>query len=174
MNRLTRHRPLPGLLVTLFKASSRLFPAVHPTSLTFRGFAAKSAGAAGSSKAAVAHDAEMQRIRNIGILAHIDAGKTTATERMLYYSGAVGSIGEVHDGDTVTDYMPQERERGITIQSAAVTFQWAGHNVNLIDTPGHVDFTVEVEVGPACQRSPADTAEYTHDHPLFAEKCARA
>ncbi len=125
-----------------------------------RRFASKSSPAA--SKAAVAHDAEMRRIRNIGILAHIDAGKTTATERMLYYSGAVGSIGEVHDGDTVTDYMPQERERGITIQSAAVTFQWAGHSVNLIDTPGHVDFTVEVEVRtllalltaactPACQ-----------------------
>ena len=113
--------------------------------LRFRRLATKSAGV---SKAAVAHDAEMQRIRNIGILAHIDAGKTTATERMLYYSGAVGSIGEVHDGDTVTDYMPQERERGITIQSAAVTFQWAGHSINLIDTPGHVDFTVEVEVRP--------------------------
>ncbi|KAF4024267.1 hypothetical protein G4228_016396 [Cervus hanglu yarkandensis] len=85
------------------------------------------------------------KIRNIGIMAHIDAGKTTTTERILYYSGYTRSLGDVDDGDTVTDFMAQERERGITIQSAAVTFDWKGHRVNLIDTPGHVDFTLEVE-----------------------------
>ncbi|XP_043743804.1 ribosome-releasing factor 2, mitochondrial isoform X3 [Cervus elaphus] len=78
-------------------------------------------------------------------MAHIDAGKTTTTERILYYSGYTRSLGDVDDGDTVTDFMAQERERGITIQSAAVTFDWKGHRVNLIDTPGHVDFTLEVE-----------------------------
>ncbi|KAG8456486.1 hypothetical protein GDO86_002317 [Hymenochirus boettgeri] len=87
----------------------------------------------------------ISKIRNIGIMAHIDAGKTTTTERMLYYSGYIRALGDVDDGDTVTDYMAQERERGITIQSAAVTFDWNGHRINLIDTPGHVDFTVEVE-----------------------------
>ncbi|XP_034630579.1 ribosome-releasing factor 2, mitochondrial isoform X2 [Trachemys scripta elegans] len=85
------------------------------------------------------------KIRNIGIMAHIDAGKTTTTERMLYYSGYTRALGDVDDGDTVTDFMAQERERGITIQSAAVTFDWKGYRINLIDTPGHVDFTVEVE-----------------------------
>ncbi|XP_060617645.2 ribosome-releasing factor 2, mitochondrial [Anolis sagrei] len=87
----------------------------------------------------------LSKIRNIGIMAHIDAGKTTTTERMLYYSGYIRTLGDVDDGDTVTDFMAQERERGITIQSAAVTFDWKGHRINLIDTPGHVDFTVEVE-----------------------------
>ncbi|XP_036701455.1 ribosome-releasing factor 2, mitochondrial isoform X4 [Balaenoptera musculus] len=85
------------------------------------------------------------KIRNIGIMAHIDAGKTTTTERILYYSGYTRSLGDVDDGDTVTDFMTQERERGITIQSAAVTFDWKGYRINLIDTPGHVDFTLEVE-----------------------------
>ncbi|KAG8010597.1 Ribosome-releasing factor 2, partial [Nibea albiflora] len=85
------------------------------------------------------------RIRNIGIMAHIDAGKTTTTERMLYYSGYTRALGDVDDGDTVTDFMAQERERGITIQSAAVTFDWKSYRINLIDTPGHVDFTLEVE-----------------------------
>nr|XP_003408004.1 ribosome-releasing factor 2, mitochondrial isoform X1 [Loxodonta africana] len=85
------------------------------------------------------------KIRNIGIMAHIDAGKTTTTERILYYSGYTRSLGDVDDGDTVTDFMAQERERGITIQSAAVTCDWKGYRVNLIDTPGHVDFTLEVE-----------------------------
>nr|7L20_w Chain w, Ribosome-releasing factor 2, mitochondrial [Homo sapiens] len=85
------------------------------------------------------------KIRNIGIMAHIDAGKTTLTERVLYYTGYTRSLGDVDDGDTVTDFMAQERERGITIQSAAVTFDWKGYRVNLIDTPGHVDFTLEVE-----------------------------
>ncbi|RKP35307.1 P-loop containing nucleoside triphosphate hydrolase protein, partial [Dimargaris cristalligena] len=89
--------------------------------------------------------AKLEAIRNIGIIAHIDAGKTTTTERMLYYSGFSRRIGDVDDGDTVMDYMQQERERGITIQSAAITFGWRNHQVNLIDTPGHVDFTFEVE-----------------------------
>ncbi|NXM31980.1 RRF2M factor, partial [Oxyruncus cristatus] len=88
---------------------------------------------------------DISRIRNIGIMAHIDAGKTTTTERMLYYSGYIRRLGDVDDGDTVTDFMVQERERGITIQSAAVTFDWKDYRINLIDTPGHVDFTVEVE-----------------------------
>ncbi|XP_015585410.1 ribosome-releasing factor 2, mitochondrial [Cephus cinctus] len=87
----------------------------------------------------------LKKIRNIGILAHIDAGKTTTTERMLYYSGTIGNMGEVHHGNTVTDYMEQERERGITITSAAVTFCWKDHRFNLIDTPGHIDFTMGVE-----------------------------
>ncbi|KAJ2878367.1 Ribosome-releasing factor 2, mitochondrial, partial [Coemansia asiatica] len=84
-------------------------------------------------------------IRNLGIIAHIDAGKTTTTERMLHYAGYTRSIGDVDDGDTVMDYLPAERQRGITIQSAAITFGWRDCQLNLIDTPGHVDFTVEVE-----------------------------
>ncbi|XP_026332850.1 ribosome-releasing factor 2, mitochondrial [Hyposmocoma kahamanoa] len=87
----------------------------------------------------------IEKIRNIGILAHIDAGKTTTTERMLFYSGTIRSMGEVHHGNTVTDYMEQERQRGITITSAAVSFPWQGSQINLIDTPGHIDFTMEVE-----------------------------
>ncbi|XP_071080467.1 ribosome-releasing factor 2, mitochondrial-like isoform X1 [Haliotis cracherodii] len=90
------------------------------------------------------HD-DMSKIRNIGIMAHIDAGKTTTTERMLFYSGYSSHIGNVDSGDTVMDYMDQERDRGITITSAAITFPWQHHRINLIDTPGHVDFTVEVE-----------------------------
>jgi elongation factor G len=85
------------------------------------------------------------KIRNIGIIAHIDAGKTTTTERILYYTGSSHKIGEVHEGATTTDYMEQERERGITIVAAAVTCAWKGNQINIIDTPGHVDFTVEVE-----------------------------
>lgn len=88
---------------------------------------------------------DISMIRNIGIIAHIDAGKTTTTERMLFYSGAINTLGEVHDGNTITDYLKQERERGITIRSACVSFVWKGHQVNLIDTPGHIDFTCEVE-----------------------------
>ncbi|XP_045776474.1 ribosome-releasing factor 2, mitochondrial [Maniola jurtina] len=88
---------------------------------------------------------DINKIRNIGILAHIDAGKTTTTERMLFYSGTIRSMGEVHHGNTVTDYMEQERQRGITITSAAVSFPWQGYQINLIDTPGHIDFTMEVE-----------------------------
>ena len=87
----------------------------------------------------------MERVRNIGIVAHIDAGKTTTTERILYYTGRVHRMGEVDDGDATMDWMPQEMERGITITSAATTCEWADHRINLIDTPGHVDFTAEVE-----------------------------
>ncbi len=87
----------------------------------------------------------LSKIRNIGIAAHIDAGKTTTTERILYYTGVSHKIGEVHEGTSVTDFMDQERERGITITSAAVTSFWKDHQVNIIDTPGHVDFTIEVE-----------------------------
>ena len=87
----------------------------------------------------------LDRVRNIGIMAHIDAGKTTTTERILYYTGKSYKIGEVHEGAAVMDWMAQEQERGITITSAATTCQWREHNINIIDTPGHVDFTVEVE-----------------------------
>ncbi|MDR1167406.1 MAG: elongation factor G [Heliobacteriaceae bacterium] len=93
----------------------------------------------------MARKTPLARIRNIGIAAHIDAGKTTTTERILFYTGKTHKIGEVHDGAAVTDFMEQERERGITIQSAAVTSFWKDHQVNIIDTPGHVDFTIEVE-----------------------------
>ena len=86
----------------------------------------------------------LDRIRNIGITAHIDAGKTTTTERILYYTGVSHKIGEVHDGNTTTDYMEQERERGITITSAAVTCEWKDNRINIIDTPGHIDFNIEV------------------------------
>ena len=87
----------------------------------------------------------LERVRNIGIAAHIDAGKTTTTERILFYSGVVHKIGEVHDGAAVTDWMAQERERGITITAAAISTSWKDHRINIIDTPGHVDFTIEVE-----------------------------
>ncbi len=87
----------------------------------------------------------LARVRNIGIIAHIDAGKTTATERFLFYAGVTHKIGEVHDGDTVMDFLQDERERGITISAAATTFLWNDHQINLIDTPGHIDFTAEVE-----------------------------
>ena len=87
----------------------------------------------------------LERVRNIGIMAHIDAGKTTTTERILYYTGRNYKIGEVHEGAATMDWMAQEQERGITITSAATTCQWRDHNINIIDTPGHVDFTVEVE-----------------------------
>jgi elongation factor G len=87
----------------------------------------------------------LKKTRNIGIIAHIDAGKTTITERILYYTGRSHKIGEVHDGEAVMDWMPEEQERGITITSAVTTCQWLGHTINIIDTPGHVDFTIEVE-----------------------------
>lgn len=87
----------------------------------------------------------LNHVRNIGIAAHIDAGKTTTTERILFYSGVVHKIGEVHDGNAVTDWMDQERERGITITAAAISTSWRDHQINIIDTPGHVDFTIEVE-----------------------------
>ena len=87
----------------------------------------------------------LNKIRNIGIMAHIDAGKTTVTERILYYTGKVHKMGEVHEGSATMDWMPQEKERGITITSASTTLYWRDNRVNIIDTPGHVDFTMEVE-----------------------------
>jgi elongation factor G len=87
----------------------------------------------------------LDKVRNVGIIAHIDAGKTTTTERILYYTGKKHKIGEVHDGAAEMDWMEQEQERGITITSAATTCFWNGHHINIIDTPGHVDFTIEVE-----------------------------
>ena len=93
----------------------------------------------------MARTVPIERIRNIGIIAHIDAGKTTVTERILYYTGRTYKIGEVHEGTAVMDWMEQERERGITITAAATTAEWNDHQINIIDTPGHVDFTVEVE-----------------------------
>src|SRR5512144_1671437 len=90
-------------------------------------------------------EVQLQKIRNIGIMAHIDAGKTTTTERILFYTGKTHKLGEVHEGAATMDWMEQEKERGITITSAATTCFWRGHTINIIDTPGHVDFTVEVE-----------------------------
>src|SRR5437016_13456146 len=87
----------------------------------------------------------LERTRNIGIMAHIDAGKTTTTERILFYTGVLHRMGEVHDGAATMDWMEQEKERGITITSAATTCFWNNHRINIIDTPGHVDFTAEVE-----------------------------
>ncbi len=87
----------------------------------------------------------LEKVRNMGIAAHIDAGKTTTTERILFYSGIIHKIGEVHEGTAVTDWMAQERERGITITAAAISTSWKDHQINIIDTPGHVDFTMEVE-----------------------------
>ena len=87
----------------------------------------------------------MKNIRNIGFIAHIDAGKTTVSERVLFFTGRTHKIGEVHDGTAVMDWMAQERERGITITSAATTCEWGDYKINIIDTPGHVDFTAEVE-----------------------------
>jgi len=92
----------------------------------------------------VPRNVPLEQIRNIGITAHIDAGKTTTTERILYYTGRSYKVGEVHEGTTTTDYMEQERERGITITSAAVTCEWRDHRINIIDTPGHIDFNIEV------------------------------
>ena len=85
------------------------------------------------------------KLRNIGIAAHIDAGKTTVSERILFFTGVNRKVGETHDGQATMDFMKQEQERGITIASAAITAHWNGYQINLIDTPGHVDFTVEVE-----------------------------
>src|SRR5512146_285044 len=97
----------------------------------------------------MARTTPLDRIRNIGIMAHIDAGKTTTTERILYYTGRTYKLGEVHDGTATMDWMEQEQERGITITSAATTAEWVRsgtpYRINIIDTPGHVDFTVEVE-----------------------------
>ena len=88
---------------------------------------------------------QLNKIRNIGIMAHIDAGKTTTTERILYYTKKIHKIGEIDDGQATMDFLPQEQARGITIASAATTTEWKGFQINIIDTPGHVDFTAEVE-----------------------------
>src|SRR5215813_5506574 len=88
---------------------------------------------------------EIDRIRNLGIIAHVDAGKTTLTERVLFHTGRIHAMGEVHDGTTTTDSHPIEQRKGITILAAAVSCEWRGHRIHLIDTPGHVDFTIEVE-----------------------------
>ena len=93
----------------------------------------------------MARDYPLEKVRNFGTIAHIDAGKTTVTEGILYITGRVHKIGEVHEGEATMDWMEQERERGITITSAATTCFWRGNRINIIDTPGHVDFTVEVE-----------------------------
>src|ERR1700736_5947984 len=93
----------------------------------------------------MARQVPLEKTRNIGIMAHIDAGKTTTTERILYYTGITHKIGEVHEGTATMDWMVQEQERGITITSAATTAFWDDYRINIIDTPGHVDFTVEVE-----------------------------
>jgi elongation factor G len=98
-----------------------------------------------AKKATTTSVLDLAKVRNIGIIAHIDAGKTTTTERVLYYAGMIHRMGEVHDGAATTDYMEQEKERGITITAAAITASWQGHQINLIDTPGHVDFTAEVQ-----------------------------
>ena len=92
----------------------------------------------------MSRETSLEMTRNIGIMAHIDAGKTTVSERILYHSGKIHKIGETHDGASTMDWMEQEKERGITITSAATTAYWKGHRLNIIDTPGHVDFTVEV------------------------------
>ena len=92
----------------------------------------------------MARDVSLDKLRNIGIMAHIDAGKTTTTERILFHTGKIHKIGETHDGESQMDWMEQEKERGITITSAATTAHWKGYRLNIIDTPGHVDFTVEV------------------------------
>ena len=93
----------------------------------------------------MARDVSIDKTRNIGIMAHIDAGKTTTTERILYLGGNIHKIGETHDGESQMDLMEQEKERGITITSAATTVHWNGYRFNIIDTPGHVDFTIEVQ-----------------------------
>ena len=93
----------------------------------------------------MARNTPLHQYRNIGIMAHIDAGKTTATERILFYTGRSHRLGEVHDGAATMDWMEQEQERGITITSAATTCYWNDHRINIIDTAGHVDFTIEVE-----------------------------
>ncbi|KKU43126.1 MAG: Elongation factor G, partial [Berkelbacteria bacterium GW2011_GWA2_46_7] len=93
----------------------------------------------------MARQFSLDKIRNIGIIAHIDAGKTTVSERILFYTGKTYKMGEVHEGAAVMDWMEQEQERGITITAAATTAFWKDHNINIIDTPGHIDFTIEVQ-----------------------------
>src|SRR3972149_10901840 len=100
---------------------------------------------AGQSTDSKKKNVSLEKIRNIGIIAHIDAGKTTTTERILYYTGKTYKLGDIDEGTTQMDWMPQEKERGITIMAAATTTFWHGTRINIIDTPGHVDFTAEVE-----------------------------
>jgi elongation factor G len=127
-------------------AKSPVFPHLLPHTITgsWSGARDRCLGGARHGMEATVSATELDKIRNIGITAHIDAGKTTTTERILYYTGVSHRIGEVHDGNTTTDYMEQERERGITITSAAVTCEWKDHRINIIDTPGHIDFNIEV------------------------------
>ena len=96
-------------------------------------------------KTTMAREYPIEKTRDIGIIAHIDAGKTTVSERVLFYTGVSYKIGEVHEGEAIMDWMEQERERGITITAAATTCFWRDHRINIIDTPGHIDFTVEVQ-----------------------------
>ena len=110
----------------------------------------------------MARQVPLEQIRNIGVIAHIDAGKTTVSERILYYTGKTYKIGEVHDGTAVMDWMEQERERGITITSAATTTSWRDNQINLIDTPGHIDFTAEVQ--RSLQAAWQKMKEYEADH----------
>ncbi|KAK9237822.1 P-loop containing nucleoside triphosphate hydrolase protein [Lipomyces kononenkoae] len=124
-------------------ASSQSFKCLESVRLAV-GFRRGYAGGQRKAKEESGSDTDIRRVRNIGIIAHIDAGKTTTTERMLYYSGYTKRIGNVDEGDTVMDYLPAERDRGITITSAAISFDWNAHRINLIDTPGHADFTFEV------------------------------
>jgi elongation factor G len=107
--------------------------------------ASQTLAAAPSTAPKNGHAAAILKLRNLGIIAHIDAGKTTVTERILFYTGKIHKMGEVHEGSTTTDYMPEERERGITITAAAISSSWQGYHINLIDTPGHIDFTAEVQ-----------------------------
>jgi translation elongation factor EF-4 len=117
----------------------------HPKYLIIEVFDNGGPQALAKEEIAVARTIPLNRCRNIGIMAHIDAGKTTATERILFYTGITHRIGEVHEGTATMDYMEQEQERGITITSAATTCMWNDYRINIIDTPGHVDFTAEVE-----------------------------
>ncbi|CAM9312653.1 unnamed protein product [Ectocarpus sp. 13 AM-2016] len=153
-NEILRRRAGPLLFTPRAKAYPT--PAAAATAAIARGASSSRASAASASREAEGApgtaasvqssvEEEVRRIRNIGIIAHIDAGKTTTTERILYLTGKITRQGSVDSGDTVTDFMPQERERGITIQSAAVTVEWGGGRINVIDTPGHVDFGLEVE-----------------------------